>query len=263
MADNKKILFLDILTDNRHLRKIINKKIYRGSTYSEAMRKAFGLPKTAWVFADAAEGKFPKDFSRFDALVMGGSTEDPMRGFEKPWMMETYKFIRRAVKKNIPILGICGGFQFVLRALGGEIILNPKGREFGSVTIAFLPAGRRDPLFYGFGRGAIFQSSHKCMMKKNLPGWKLLASSDLCRYQALAIGKNIRLIQFHPEMKAAYIRALARMRKKNLLGEGFVKNNVEFVKFLSSVKNTETAGKRILKNFLKYFVKFDRIQPVC
>lgn len=259
MTYNKKIFFLDILTGDKKIRKNINKKVYRGGNYSEAMRQAFGLPKSAWGYADASHGRFPKDFFKISALVMGGSTEDPIRDLEKPWMKEVYKFIRSAAKKNIPILGICGGFQFVLRALGSEIILNPQGREFGSVKILLTPAGRRDPLFYGLGKGAIFQSSHKCMVKKLLPGWKLLASSALCPYQAVAIGKNIRLVQFHPEMTTGALKALAKMRKTALLEEGFVKDEKDFEKFLSSVKNTSVTGKRILKNFVKYFVKFDRI----
>lgn len=249
-----KILFLDILTGDRNLRKNINAKIYRGSTYPEAMRRAFGLKRGEWFSIDASKGKFSGNLSDFDAIVMGGSTEDPVRKYEKTWMKKVYKIIREAVRQRIPILGICGGLQFVTRALGGEVGFNPQGREFGSTNITLTPLGQRDPLFKGLPRTSLFQSSHKCIAKKLLAGWKLLASSDLCKIQAIAIGDNIRLVQFHLELTQKQLRAIALLRKRALIQEGFVKNDAGFKKFIDSIKNTELNSRKVLKNFISYFV---------
>src|SRR3989338_4315488 len=90
-----KILFLDIFTDNEKFRKEIEEKVYKGRTLSEHIRSVFGLDKNEWL--------------KVDAIVIGGSAKDPVKGQERGWMRKTYKFIRQAVRKNIPILGICGG----------------------------------------------------------------------------------------------------------------------------------------------------------
>lgn len=249
-----KILFLDILTGDQDVREIINAKIYGGSTYPEAMRSTFGLRGDEWFALDASKGKLPTRLSRFDAIVLGGSTEDPVKGNERPWMKKVYKVIQKAVKQQIPILGICGGLQFVVRAFGGEIIFNPKGREFGSTKIVLTSLGQRDLLFKGLPKNPLFQSSHKCIAKNLLPGWKLLANSRPCKIQAIAIGNTIRLTQFHLELTQQQLKAIAQLRKTALIQEGFGKNDADFKKFLDSIKNTESAGRKVLKNFITYFV---------
>ena len=240
MGKHKKtrILFLDILTGDAKIRNERHKKVYRGKTYSEIMRKAFGLKKDEWVLVDASGGKFPKDIAGFRAVVIGGSLEDPLPGTEKPWVKKTYAVIKQVIKNRIPILGICGGLQFTVRALGGKVILNPKGREFGSIDVQLTRKGMNDPLFKGLSKKIIVASSHTCMAANLKPGWKLLASSKLCRVQAIAIGDRIRLLQFHPEKTARMLKNAAQM--KNLK--------------VGQIKNTSRAGKKILQNFLKYFV---------
>ncbi|MDO8522893.1 MAG: type 1 glutamine amidotransferase, partial [bacterium] len=182
--------------------------------------------------------KLPKILNAFDAIVIGGSMHDSIKRNEKPWMKRTFKFIEKVAEQNIPILGICGGLQFTVRAFRGEVIRNPKGREFGTINVGLTVAGKQDNLFKGLPAAFLAQSSHKCMARNLRPGWRLLASSDLCLLQAIAVGKNIRLLQFHPEMTARQLRALAHYKKEPV----------------PNIKNAERYGKKILNNFLKYFI---------
>lgn len=253
-SKNLKILFLDILTGDRRLRRDIEATVYNGTTPAEHMRKFLGLAKNELVGIDGSKKDLPKP-EDYDAIIIGGSLEDPIKGQEKLWMKKVYKFIRLAIKKEVPILGICGGLQFTVRALGGSIVLNPKGREFGGTIIDITSKGRNDPLFRGLPKKNILQSSHKCIAKNLKPDWLLLASSGLCRAQAIAIGGNIRLLQFHPEMTGQQVAALARMRKADLVQEGFLRDEQEWKAFLVSIKSTKRVGKKILKNFLVYFIK--------
>ena len=235
-----KILFLDILTGDGKTRKELNRKGSGGGTKAESMRKASGLKKNEFITVDAHRGKFPEDLTRFQGIIIGGSLEDPFKGTEKPWVKRTYVIIRKAIKGKIPILGICGGLQFTVRALGGEVVLNPKGKEFGSIKVWFTKNGVSDPIFKGLGGAIMVASSHKCMARNLKSGWRLLASSGLCRVQAIAIGRHIRLLQFHPEMKTGELKNLARVRG---LDEG-----------VGRMENTKKAGKKILQNFLDHFV---------
>lgn len=247
-----KILFLDILTDNKYLRKDIEQKVYGGSTYAKEMMEAFGLDRKQFFTIDASRNRLP-DPTKYSAIVMGGSVKDPVKGEEKPWMKRVYKFIRLADKKLVPILGICGGLQFTVRALGGRIIYNSKGRNFGNSMVKLTSNGRKDLLFKNLPSKIIVQSSHKCIAKALKPGWRLLALSKKSPFDAIAIRDNIRLLQFHPEMGIKIAKGLARMRRETLIAEGFV-DRKNFPKFLKSLKDTSGTGKKLLQNFLKYFV---------
>ncbi len=254
MAPKKpKILFYDILTGDYALRAVIESNIYGGGTYSETMRKAFGLESEAWVTVNASMDSNPS-LTGIDAVVIGGSTEDPVEGHEKPWMYETYKFIRILVAKNVPLLGICGGLQFTVRALGGTVIYNPQGREFGSVEVQLTSEGKSDPLFVGLEQNIIVQESHKCMAQELNPEWRLLASNATCVVQALAIGSHVRLVQFHPEMDKESLKKLALMRKDGLFKERFAKDEASFELFLESLQDSHATNKAIIKNFMKHFI---------
>lgn len=253
MNKKLKILFLDILTDNKYLRKEIEQKVYSGSTYAETMRKAFSLSKKQFITKDASRGTLP-DPDKYSAVVMGGSVKDPIKGQEKPWMKKVYQFIKLAKNKKVPILGICGGLQFTIKALGGEVIRNPRGRNFGNSVTKLTSDGRKDPLFEDLPQEVTVKSSHRCIARSLKPGWRLLALSAKSPFDAIAVGDNIRLLQFHPELGVKNIKALAKMRKKVLISEGFVKAE-DFQKMLRSFKDTSKVGKKILKNFLVYFVR--------
>ena len=254
MKNKIKILYLDILTDNPEARKVMDEKIYKGANYSEATRKAFSLGPDEWVDCYVPDGKFPENLYSFDGVVIGGSTEDPINGREKSWMIDSYVFIKKIAKAGVPILGICGGLQFVVRALGKKLILNPKGRELGTKEIKLTKDGAGDLLFKALPKTNFVQLSHKVMAGDLKTEWKLLATSKLCNTQAIAIGDKIRLTQFHPEMKAGELKALIKSRKTAVFGEGIVKNEKEFKAFLSAIKSTAKVNKQILKNFLNYFV---------
>ena len=246
-----KILFLDIFTDNEKFRKEISHMLYDGGSYSDHVRKLFGLDKSQWLRLDASKGKFPIKALDVSAIVIGGSVKDTVEGQEDKWMKETYKFINKGIKKQLPILGICGGLQFVIRALGGEIILNPKGKEFGAITVHIK---RSDPLFEGLKKSFIVPSNHKCMVGKFDGDAKLLASSKMCAIQALAIGDRIRLVQFHPERTEDQNMAIAKASKEQLIKDGVIRSGKEYPKFLKSLKVNSEAGRIIINNFLNNFV---------
>ncbi|MDA2922169.1 type 1 glutamine amidotransferase [Patescibacteria group bacterium AH-259-L07] len=250
--NNKKLqlLFLDILTDDLKLKKEEERAVTEGPLV-EIFRRKLGLTKNELIAFNVCIKKLPSP-ENYHGIIIGASLANPIKGEEKPWMKKVYTFIRKTISHQIPLLGICGGHQFVVRAIGGEIIYNPNGREFGTIPLTLTKDGMRDPLFRGVSENFLVQSSHKCMVKNiNMKG-KLLASSDLCAIQALAINNHTRTVQFHPELSVRSIRALAKRYKETLIKENFVTPQ-EFKKLLLSIKKTGQTEK-ILLNFLNYFV---------
>lgn len=249
MKQMKKILFLDILSGDEKIKEENKKIVYKGISYGESVRRFLNISRRDFFEIDASHGKFP-DTAHIRMVIIGGSVENPVRGLEEPWIKKTYAFIKKLKKKEIPILGMCGGLQFTVRALDGDIVENKNGRDFGNARIMLTKEGKDDYLFEGLGTSFIALESHRYIAKKLLPGWKLLGGSKKTNIEAIKIGDRIRLTQFHPEMSISHIRVIGRMRKKALEKEGF--GGREGVgKFLSSIRRTDAAGKKIMKNFIR------------
>lgn len=256
MTKNSKLLFLDILTGSRVIRDKIEKFIYNGKSYGEEVRNIIGLNKDNFECIDASVGVFPNPNNQ-GAMIIGGSTEDPISGMEKEWVLKTYDFIRLAIESGIPILGICGGLQFVVSALNGNVIYNPKGRSFGNNIIHLTKEGLRDRIFTGLPEFFEVYSSHKCIVKNLQQNWTCLGVSEKSPFEAIAIGNNIRLTQFHPEMTSGAMRSLSLLRKESLVQEEYLKED-DFDNFLQTLNNNENFGKKILHNFVDYFTDIDR-----
>ena len=78
-------------------------------------------------------------------VVLGGSmgaNDDQVH----PWLTPTKQLVRLAAADGTPGLGICLGHQLAAVALGGTVVLNPAGRQFGVYEIDWEDDAADDPL---------------------------------------------------------------------------------------------------------------------
>ena len=113
--------------------------------------------------------------------------------------------IERAVKDNLPVLGICLGAQLIANALGARVY--PSGiKEIGWYDLAPTADGKNDPLFHHLSANEkVFQWHGDTFDLPN--GAVHLASSPLCANQAFRYGRNVYALQFHLEVDAKMIDA--------------------------------------------------------
>ena len=208
MNPSKKILILDISTDDQAKWKEVFTTL---GSYESTISKYMDVPESSLELIKAWE-TIPEDPQDFAAVIIGGSLHYPTADKETPWMVETYSFIRKIIDKKIPLLGICGGLQFTVRALGATLVDNPAGRELGTMTMQLNEAGQNDPLFNGVPKNFPAQSSHVLALVDLDKDWQLLADSEMCPTQAIAIGDSVRLLQFHPEYDANYLVGLSKLK---------------------------------------------------
>ncbi len=127
-------------------------------------------------------------------VVLGG----PISVYEEdryPFLVEEIALLRARLAAGRPTLGICLGAQLIACALGAAVYPGPQ-KEIGFAPIALTEAGRASCL-------AAFEDApvlHWHGDTFDLPaGAELLASTDVCRNQAFAIGRTTLAVQFHPE----------------------------------------------------------------
>ncbi len=144
----------------------------------------------------------PQEFGDF-LLIMGG----PMSVNDSDsWIMEELDFLNIAMRKNIPILGICFGSQLIAKALGGSVVSGPTF-EIGMVPVTLTDEGKTDPLFsllpwtlevfQWHGEGIELPSETKSLM----------ASADF-PVQAFRAKERCYGLLFHPEIEEVSMQAL-------------------------------------------------------
>lgn len=219
-------------------------------------RSAFqALDPSIEVYAQSADTLSIDEFTqvRNSGVIIGGS--DASVNDILPWIPKLQSFITYCHESNIALLGICFGHQLIAKTLAYAIVdKDPKGREFGRVSIELTAGGMGDHLFLDipdrFSALATHRDSVICLPQNQ--GVRILASNNH-GVQSLGIGRTTRTVQFHPECLAKNIASRACARKTALMEEGFFENEAEYTLFLERLGETPDAQK-ILANWYRQFV---------
>ncbi|HEY4682683.1 MAG TPA: gamma-glutamyl-gamma-aminobutyrate hydrolase family protein [Candidatus Acidoferrales bacterium] len=115
-----------------------------------------------------------------------------------PFLAREQEIIQQAVRRKIPVLGICLGAQLIARALGARVY--PAGvKEIGWHAVETTPAAAGDPLFKHFRPVETVFHWHGDTV--DLPeGATFLARSDRVMNQAFRYMDFVWGIQFHVEV---------------------------------------------------------------
>lgn len=141
-------------------------------------------------------------------VVLGGpmSVNDVDR---YPHLTTEMKLIEHAIKKQLPILGICLGAQLIARTLGSKVKKNHE-TEIGWYDVSVTRAGNKDSLLGQFRETEkIFQWHGDTF---DIPrGAVHLATSPICANQAFRFHSNVYGLQFHLEVDEAMIERWLRV----------------------------------------------------
>jgi GMP synthase (glutamine-hydrolysing) len=204
------------------------------------------------VNVDQAE-RLPSHAGDFDAILVTGSPRSVTE--LAPWMLRTCEFLRNAADRQVPILGVCFGHQLLGHAYGARVRRSPLGREIGTVTCELTSEGREDPLFEGVPGRFQVQATHEDVVEEAPPAMELLASNAHTRNQAFRVGRNVRAVQFHPEVDPPTMKALIDARLEKLEAEAVARGedpSMRMRALYAGIRPTPF-GRRILENFLRHF----------
>jgi GMP synthase (glutamine-hydrolysing) len=134
----------------------------------------------------------------YSGMIILGGPQNMDETDKNPHLFTEINLVKDAIKRDIPVLGICLGAQIIAVALGAKVGPNPV-TEIGWYDLDLTEEGKKDSLFHCFAdKEKVFQWHGYTF---DIPkGATHLAKGDYCENQAFRYGKNIYALQFHMEV---------------------------------------------------------------
>ena len=166
-----------------------------------SLRRFLAEDQIEWDAVNLHAGEPIPPLEDYDALWVMGGPMDVWDVVEHPWLVPEKAAIRKWVRDlEKPYLGLCLGHQLLADALGGTC--GPqRPPEIGILDVELTEAGRKDPLFEGLPHRQKFLQWHSVNVAQAPEGATVLASSDICKVQAMRIGKHAWSMQYHAEIE--------------------------------------------------------------
>lgn len=198
--------------------------------------------------------RIPKTPDGYSGLIVLGG---PMGVYEDdlyPFIKDEITLIDKALRKDIPILGICLGAQMLAKAGGAKVFKGGK-KEIGWYKVGLTDDGKRDRLFIGlpdefivfqwhgdtFDMGTDLKSVHN----------KCLASSELFPHQIIRVGKMAYGLQFHLEVTEGMIKDWVDANDRELVSLGYINPEGILKETPKNIKTLNRLGEVVFSRFFE------------
>ena len=165
----------------------------------------------------------------YDGVAISGSA---LNIYSREAAVERQVDLAKAVfAAGVPCFGSCWGLQLGVTAAGGNVIRNPRGREFGFGRRIMLNAQGRDHAMF-LGKPEVFEACtvHVDTVDSLPPGGVPLAHNDMGLQAAeirFANGGSFWGVQYHPEYSCIEVAAMARRYGDVLIRDGLVRDQAD------------------------------------
>jgi GMP synthase (glutamine-hydrolysing) len=210
--------------------------------FPQWFQRGLGLAEGDVTVVNVQAGQDLPPMGRIAAALVTGSAA--MVTQRHDWSERTAQWLEDAVRRDVPLLGVCYGHQLLAHALGGRVGDNPRGREIGTVRIDCLVSAATDPLLAAAGVFSA-QATHLQTVVELPRNATVLARSSHDDHQAVRYAKRAWGLQFHPEFSVAAMRGYVRLRSDALRNEG-----MDAARISATVQSSPRA-RALLRRFLK------------
>ena len=141
----------------------------------------------------------------FDALIIMGGPMGVHDTARHPWLVREKEFIESAMRRQIPVLGVCLGAQLLAEVLGARVSKNIYEE------IGWFPVQRTQELHGTCAQDfpASFEALHWHGDTFSIPsGATNFIASEGCANQAFVYGDHALALQFHLEMLPSHVQAI-------------------------------------------------------
>jgi GMP synthase (glutamine-hydrolysing) len=157
-------------------------------------------------------------------------------------------FVREVFARAIPMFGSCWGLQLATVAAGGEVALNPHGREVAFARkIILTEAGRSHPMHRRPTAAFDAPAIHSDVVTRLPQGTIVTAWNAMSEVQAaeIRVGRGVFWgVQYHPEYQLHDVAAVVRRYGELLVVEGFFKHRSELERYAADLTTLEADQKR-------------------
>jgi GMP synthase (glutamine-hydrolysing) len=179
----------------------------------------------------------PQPLDSYDGVAITGSS---LNIYERDIAsLRQIDLVREVFARGIPMFGSCWGLQLATVAAGGEVGLNPAGREVAFARkIALTAAGCDHPMHAT--RDAVFDAPciHSDIVTRLPQGAIVTARNAMSEIQAAEIrfGRGLFWgVQYHPEYGLHDVAAVIRRYGAMLVTEGFFADIAELDRYASDL----------------------------
>ncbi len=154
-------------------------------------------------FIDAITEPLPLELNDVAGVILGGSGEFMLGEGDGTgtWKEKTFSFIDRVIEADIPLLGICFGYQLLALHQGASITNESSMRETGTRCVLLLDEAATDPLFAGLPAVFDGQFGHKETIISPPEHLQILARTDRVACNSFRVyGKRAWGTLMHPEL---------------------------------------------------------------
>jgi GMP synthase (glutamine-hydrolysing) len=159
----------------------------------------------------------------YDGVAITGSALNLWKA--QPESLRQVELARAVFAAQVPFFGSCWGLQVASVAAGGQVNLNPNGRELGiSRKITLTNAGRGHPMHRGRPRAFDAPTVHMDEIAVMPAEITVTATNAMTQVQAAEIrfdGGVFWGVQYHPEYTLKDIAATLARYNGRLIDEGF------------------------------------------
>ena len=193
--------------------------------------------------ADAAA---PGALDSYDGVAITGSSLNIYQ--RETGSLRQIDFVREMFARGIPMFGSCWGLQLAAVAAGGEVGLNPSGREVAFARkITLTGAGRGHPMHAG--RAAMFDAPaiHSDTVTRLPQGAIVTAGNDISEVQAaeIRLGRGVFWgVQYHPEYRLHDVAAVIRRYGQTLVTDGFFADLADLDRYVADLSALDADRRR-------------------
>lgn len=188
----------------------------------------------------------PQPLNAYDGVAITGSG---LNIYEREIeSLRQIDFVREIFARGIPMFGSCWGLQLAAVAAGGEVGLNPEGREVAFARrITLTAAGRDHPMHAD--RDIMFDAPaiHSDIVTRLPQGSIVTARNAMSEVQAaeIRLGRGVFWgVQYHPEYGLHDVAAMIRRFGQILVDDGFFADLADLERYADDLSALDADRRR-------------------
>ncbi|MGJ5208036.1 type 1 glutamine amidotransferase [Bradyrhizobium sp. HKCCYLR20261] len=184
-----------------------------------------------------ADATMPQPIDAYQGIVITGSALNIYQ--REPEALRQIELVRTIFAQGVPMFGSCWGLQLATVASGGQVSLNPAGREVAFARkIMLTEAGRGHPLHAA--RNEVFDAPaiHSDIVTTLPPDATVTARNAFSEVQAAEIRSGRGRfwgVQYHPEFSLQDVAWVIRRIGQPLVDEGFFADMAELERYAADL----------------------------